>query len=150
MTTDRDFVAALKKLPLFSGCSRDELAQIAAAASTLSFPAGTVLARAGDVGREFMLIVDGTAEVEVNGAVVNRVGPGDAFGEVALLDGGLRTATVTATADVVAHVIEQREFSVLLFDSPSITRKLLVGLAKRLRATEQRLAQHDQSFRDRG
>jgi CRP-like cAMP-binding protein len=117
-------------------CTRDELAQIAAAATTISFPAGTELARAGEVGREFMVMVEGTAEVAVNGVVVNQLGPNDYFGEIALLDGGLRTATVTATTDVVAHVIEQREFAVLLFDSPSLARKLLVGLAKRLRAAQ--------------
>jgi CRP/FNR family transcriptional regulator, cyclic AMP receptor protein len=134
--TDREFVARLKRFPLFSMCSSDELAQIAAAASTISFPAHSVLAREGEVGREFMVIVEGTADVAVNGAVVNQLGPNDFFGEVALLDGGLRTATVTATTDVVAHVIEQREFSVLLFDSPSLARKLLVSLAKLIRAAQ--------------
>ncbi len=136
MKADREFVARLKSFPLFSMCSIDELGQIAAAASTMSFPAGSVLALEGEVGREFMVIVEGTAEVAVHGAVVNQLGPGDFFGEVALLDGGLRTATVTATTDVVAHVIEQREFSVLLFDSPSLARKLLVGVAKRLRSAQ--------------
>ena len=118
MKTDRELVARLKRIPLFSTCSSDELAQVAAAASTISFPAGSVLAREGEVGREFMVIVEGTADVTVNGVVVSQLGPNDFFGEVALLDGGLRTATVLATTEVVAHVIEQREFSVLLFDSP--------------------------------
>ena len=136
MKTDRELVARLKRIPLFSTCSSDELAQVAAAASTISFPAGSTLAREGDVGREFMVIVEGTADVTVNGVVVSQLGPNDFFGEVALLDGGLRTATVLATTEVVAHVIEQREFSVLLFDSASLARKLVVGLAKRLRSAQ--------------
>ena len=110
MRTDRQLVERLRKIPLFAACSKDELQQIAAAASTLTFPAGTVLAREGDVGREFMVIDDGTADVVIGGAVVNQLGPDDSFGEVALLDGGVRTATVVASTDVVAYVIEQREF----------------------------------------
>ena len=147
MATDREFVARLKSFPLFSMCSNDELGQVAAAATTISFPAGTVLAREGEVGREFMVIVEGTADVVVNGASVDQLGPNDFFGEVALLDGGLRTATVTATTDVVAHVIEQREFSVLLFDSPSLARKLLVGVAKRLRSAQVPLGDIDHTAR---
>ena len=147
MRTDRQLVERLRKIPLFAACSKDELQQIAAAASTLTFPAGTVLAREGDVGREFMVIDDGTADVVIGGAVVNQLGPDDSFGEVALLDGGVRTATVVASTDVVAYVIEQREFSVLVFDSHSLTRKLLIGLAKLLRSAELRLHESERSTR---
>ena len=147
MRTDRQLVERLRKIPLFTACSKDELQQIAAAASTLTFPAGTVLAREGDVGREFMVIDDGTADVVIGGAVVNRLGPDDCFGEVALLDGGVRTATVVASTDVVAHVIEQREFAVLVFDSQSLARKLLIGLAKLLRSAELRLHESERSTR---
>ncbi len=147
MRTDRQLVERLRKIPLFAACSKDELQQIAAAASTLTFPAGTVLAREGDVGREFMVIDDGTADVVIGGAVVNQLGPDDSFGEVALLDGGVRTATVVASTDVVAYVIEQREFSVLVFDSHSLARKLLIGLAKLLRSAELRLHESERSTR---
>jgi CRP/FNR family transcriptional regulator, cyclic AMP receptor protein len=145
--TDRQLVDRLRKIPLFAACTKDELQQIATAASTLTFPAGTVLAREGDVGREFMVIVDGTADVVIGGVIVNHLGPDDSFGEVALLDGGLRTATVTASTDVVAHVIEQREFAVLVFDSHSLARKLLIGVAKLLRSAELRLHEADRSTR---
>ncbi len=147
MRTDRQLVERLRKIPLFAACSKDELQQIAAAASTLTFPAGTVLAREGDVGREFMVIDDGTADVVIGGAVVNQLGPEDSFGEVALLDGGVRTATVVASTDVVAYVIEQREFAVLVFDSQSLARKLLIGLAKLLRSAELRLHESERSTR---
>ena len=147
MRTDRQLVERLRKIPLFAACSKDELQQIAAAASTLTFPAGTVLAREGDVGREFMVIDDGTADVVIGGAVVNQLGPEDSFGEVALLDGGVRTATVVASTDVLAYVIEQREFAVLVFDSQSLARKLLIGLAKLLRSAELRLHESERSTR---
>ena len=97
----------------------DELRQIAAAATTLSFPAGTVLAAEGEVGREFMVIAEGSADVTVRGAVINVLGPDDFFGEVALLDGGLRSATVVATSDLRGPRHRTAQFSVLLFDSPS-------------------------------
>ena len=142
---DRELIAQLQKIPLLSACSRDELAQIAAAATTLTYPAGTVLAREGELGCEFMLITAGTVEVAIRGNVVNQLGPDEFFGEVALLDGGPRTATVSTTSEVTAHVIEQREFSVLLFDSPSLARKLLVAVAKRLRKADLRLDDLDGS-----
>ena len=135
----------MQGIPLFAACSKDELEQIAGAASTLSFPAGTVLAAEGDAGHEFMVIAEGSAEVSVRAKVINRLGPDDFFGEVALLDGGPRTATVVAVSDVVAHVIEQREFAVLLFDSRSLARKILIGVAKRLRAAEVRLEESGRS-----
>jgi CRP/FNR family transcriptional regulator, cyclic AMP receptor protein len=130
----------LTKIPLFAACDGDELRMISEKASTISYPAGTVLAEEGSVGAEFMAIVDGTVQVSVGGHVVNTLGPGDFFGEIALLDGGPRTATVTATTDVVAEVIEERDFRVLLYDVPSLSRKLLVGVAKRLRGANLALA----------
>ncbi len=130
----------LTKIPLFAACDTDELRLISEKASTISYPAGTVLAEEGSVGAEFMAIVDGTVEVTAGGHHLNTLGPGDFFGEISLLDGGPRTATVTATTDVVAEVIEERDFRVLLYDVPSLSRKLLVGVAKRLRAVNLALA----------
>jgi CRP-like cAMP-binding protein len=129
----------LRTIPLFMACSKDECRRIAKMCSTLSFPAGSVLAREGELGREFMVVAEGTADISVNGTTVATVGPGDFFGEVALLDGGPRTATVVATSDVVIQAIEQRDFAVLVHDSPSLARKLLVGVAKRLRAADMTL-----------
>jgi CRP/FNR family cyclic AMP-dependent transcriptional regulator len=130
----------LTKIPLFAACTGEELRQISEKASTLTYEAGTVLADEGSVGAEFMVIVDGTAEVTAGGHVLNELGPGDFFGEIALLDGGPRTATVRATSAVVAEVIDERDFRVLLYDVPSLSRKLLVGVAKRLRAANMALA----------
>jgi CRP-like cAMP-binding protein len=133
---DRELIDHLKAIPLFMACSNDELARIASASSVLSYPAGTVLAKEGDLGCEFMVIADGTAEVSVRGKVRTELGPDDYFGEVALIDGGTRTATVTAKTALVAHVLEARDFGVFVQDSPSLARKLLVGVAKRLRDAE--------------
>lgn len=134
MRRDHALEGRLKAIPLFMACSKDELRRVAATSSTLSYPAGTVLASEGEMGHEFMVIADGTAEVSVSGRVVAMLGPDDFFGEVALLDGGPRSATVTATSDVVVRVIEERDFSVLVYDSSALARKLLIGVAKRLRA----------------
>lgn len=130
----------LTKIPLFAACTTDELRLVSGKASTLTFPAGAVLAEEGAIGAEFMVLVEGTVEVSAGGKVVNHLGPGDFFGEIALLDGGPRTATVTATSDVVAEVIDEQDFRVLLYDVPSLSRKLLVGVAKRLRAANVALA----------
>jgi CRP-like cAMP-binding protein len=87
-----------------------------------------------------MVMVDGTARVEIGGQTIATIGPGEFFGEIALLDGGPRTATVIAETDTVAEVIGQREFSGLVEDSPHLAKKLLVGLARRLRAADVQLA----------
>ena len=133
MKRDHALEGRLKAIPLFMACSKDELRRVAATSSTLSYTAGTVLASEGEMGHEFMVIADGTAEVSVKGKVVARLGPDDFFGEVALLDGGPRSATVTATSDLVVRVIEERDFSLLVYDSSALARKLLIGVAKRLR-----------------
>ena len=132
----RQDVAYLRDVALFSACSDKELEAIAAAATEVRIAAGTVMAREGRAGHEFIAIVDGRARVEIGGAVVAELGAGDFFGEVALLDGGPRTATVVAETDLVAEVIGQREFGVVLDDAPHLAKPLLVGLARRLRAAD--------------
>jgi CRP-like cAMP-binding protein len=102
--------------------------------------AGKVVARQGDLGQEFVVVVEGTATVAVDDVVVASLGPGDYFGEVAVLDRGPRTATVTAETDLLVEVLTSREFDALLDRSPSLTRKIVQGLAARLRATDARLA----------
>jgi CRP/FNR family cyclic AMP-dependent transcriptional regulator len=141
MRRDRSATEQLKNVALFSACTRKELELIAGATTELRFPAGATLAQQGANGHEFMVIVDGTARVEVGDQSVATLGPGDFFGEIALLDGGPRTATVVATTDLVAEVIGQREFAGLVEDSPHLAKKLLIGLARRLRAADVLLAE---------
>jgi CRP/FNR family cyclic AMP-dependent transcriptional regulator len=128
--------ATLKMLagvPLFSGCTDDELKQISRLGTILSTSAGTHLTTQGGAGHEFILIRSGHADCVRDGKVVATFGPGDFFGELALLDGGARTATVVANDDVEILVLSHGEFNDLLDRAPSIARKLLVELASRER-----------------
>jgi CRP-like cAMP-binding protein len=141
MSRDRDATDQLKGVALFSACTPKELELIARATTQLQFPAGTTLARQGENGHEFIVVEEGTARVEIGGQDVATIGPGDFFGEVALLDGGPRTATVVAETDLLVDVIAQREFAGLLDEAPHLAKKLLIGLARRLRAADVRLAE---------
>jgi len=130
----------LRSISLFAGCSRSELALIASNVNEHHAAAGDVLIREGGSGREFFVIVEGTASVLVGGTAVATLGPGDFAGEVALLDHGLRTASVVAVTDLVAEVSTPREFAALLAGVAGLAQKLLVGLAQRVRTADIRLA----------
>ena len=130
----------LKTIELFSACTHDELALISSKTTPHHAKAGEVLAGEGRVGHEFVVIVEGTAKVMVGGQQVASLGPGDFFGEVALLDNGPRTATVIAETDLVAEVSSHGEFQDLVAGAPSVSHKMLVGLAHRLRAANLHLA----------
>jgi CRP/FNR family transcriptional regulator, cyclic AMP receptor protein len=125
-------IETLKSVPLFAGCSRRELAEIAAVADEMHFASGRTLIRQGATGREFVVIVDGSVEVKKNGRRVPIAGDAMFFGEAALLTGAPRNATVTTTSPVRALVLTDRSFDRLLKDVPSIQRKVLVALAERL------------------
>jgi CRP-like cAMP-binding protein len=112
---------------------------VAAIASVLTEPAGAVLTRTGDPGNEFFLLVDGTARVEVSPEKQGRVGPGDFFGEMSLLDGEPRSATVVAETPIRVLVIERRHFTKLLSEIPQITHTLLATLTRRVRQAERKL-----------
>ena len=129
----------LRNVALFSACTDKELELISTATTPVHVDAGTVMAREGLAGHEFIAIVEGRARVEIGGRIVAELGEGDFFGEVALLDGGPRTATVVAETDVVAEVIGQREFGHVVEQAPHMARSLLLGLARRLRAADLQL-----------
>jgi CRP/FNR family transcriptional regulator, cyclic AMP receptor protein len=124
----------LRGVPLFSGCSRRELAQIARIADEIDLREGYVLTREGDRGREFFVLIAGTADVRRRGRKVNTMGAGDFFGEIALVSDRPRTATVTATSPVRALVVTDRAFRKLLRDVPSIQMKVLEAIVARLPA----------------
>jgi CRP-like cAMP-binding protein len=132
--------ALLRTVPLFSRCTKKELTLLSRLTTTATIPAGRVVARQGQLGREFIVIVSGNATVAIDGRTVATLGPGDFFGELALLDGGPRTATVTADTDLVAEAMSHREFASLLIDAPSVTSGILKGVAARLRAADASLA----------
>lgn len=128
--THLDHLAAVS---LFSACSKKELQAVARASDEVNLAAGRVLCEQNSVGREAFVIIEGTAEVRRNGRKVATVGPGSCVGEMALLDHGPRTATVTAESDMKVLVLGAREFAAIIDDVPPISHKLLKALAGRVR-----------------
>ena len=125
-------VAALKRSPLFEGLSRKQLAHLARLTDDLDVPAGTVLCKEGRRGREFFVIIDGEATVTRGGKPVATIGSGDFFGEIALLERVVRTATVSAATPLSFFVISDQAFSAVLNTDPSIERKLLRAMVRHL------------------
>ena len=125
-------VELLKKVPLFAGCSKSELRELAKTADELDIREGTVLTREGRTGKEFFVLVDGTAQVTKSGKKVADLKGGDWFGEIALLTDSPRTATVTATSPVDVLVITDRRFRTVVETMPSIALKVLSCVGERL------------------
>jgi CRP/FNR family cyclic AMP-dependent transcriptional regulator len=128
-----DIVAKLGEVPLFSECSKRELTLIARASKEVTHRQGTEIAREGERGIGLFLILDGQCRVSIGGKTKAKLTAGDFFGEIALLDGGPRTATVTALTDVTLVGITGWVFRGLLMEHPSIALKTLEGVAGRLR-----------------
>jgi CRP-like cAMP-binding protein len=122
----------IRKVPLFARCSKKELAEVAKLADEIDFGPGRVLTKEGSSGREFFVIFDGEAEVERKGKKVAALGPGDFFGEIALIARTPRTATVTSTTPISLLVITAQSFRTLLDHQPAIAAKVLAALAERL------------------
>jgi len=128
--------AILGQVPLFSACSASELRKISPLLTEVRVPKGKVLTREGDPGRECFIIGEGKADATLRKKKLATFGPGSFFGEMSLLDGGPRTATVTANTPMTLYVLDPRDLATLVSDHPSVTRKMLKVLAQRLRATE--------------
>jgi len=124
-------VEALARAPLFEGLSRKELQEIARGSEDMDVEPGRVLCREGGLGQEFFVITEGEAEVRRKGRRRGVLGPGDFFGEIALIDRSPRTATVTATTPLRFFVLTRRTFLSLLDDNPAVERKILRTLARR-------------------
>jgi CRP-like cAMP-binding protein len=122
----------IRSVPLFARASRSELAEIASIADEIDLAEGKELMTQGDRGREFFILVDGAAEVVKDGERINELGPGDFFGEIALVWRAPRTATVTTTAPSRALVITEQSFRGLIDHQPEIKQKVLEALAERL------------------
>jgi CRP-like cAMP-binding protein len=128
----------LRGIWLFSTCTDDELGRIAALAHPREAEVGEALTRQGDEGLEFFVIVEGDASAAVDGDEVGTIGPGGFFGEMALIDGGERVATVTATSPLKLLVLGRHDFNEMLeFAMPQIAPKLLAVVGARMRAIEQ-------------
>jgi CRP/FNR family cyclic AMP-dependent transcriptional regulator len=128
-------VDALAKAPLFAALSRQELGELAKATEDLEVDEGKTLTREGDLGREFFVIVDGEVSVTQAGNEIRRLGPGDFFGEIALIyDNARRTATVTAASPLRFFVLTRQSFRSLLEHQTEIEEKVMAALEERLAA----------------
>jgi CRP/FNR family cyclic AMP-dependent transcriptional regulator len=125
-------IALLGGVPLFADCSKRELRAIAEAVDEVVVPADTLLTKEGASGREFVVIVEGSAEVRRRGRKVNELGAGDFLGEIALVSRGPRTATVRTTQPTHALVMTAASFRALLRRTPSMQWKVMEALADRL------------------
>jgi CRP-like cAMP-binding protein len=125
---------ALREIPLFKACSDRSIAIIAGIVREATFPDGAVLVREGDPGDSLIVIRRGSATVDQGGTTVRRLDSGDFLGEIALIDGGPRTATVVAAEPIDALVIDRAGFSRLMDEFPVIRFDLVTALTDRLRS----------------
>jgi CRP-like cAMP-binding protein len=130
-------VDVLRRVPLFQGLDDKHLKRIADNFTERTFTAGQELVTEGSGGVGFFVIESGEARVTVDGNPRRELGPGDYFGEVALIDGGVRTATITAISDGKMHGLTSWQFRPLVEDNASIAWPLLEAMAKRTRELDQ-------------
>jgi CRP/FNR family transcriptional regulator, cyclic AMP receptor protein len=123
----------LRSVPLFSGMRDRSLEIVADLARPVRFEAGAVLTRQGDPGDRFIVITEGSATVSRDGAGIRTLGPGDFFGEISLIDGGPRTATVTAATALEGLEVDRHGFERLMADFPVVRLDLVTALTHRLR-----------------
>ena len=126
----------LKRTPLLEGLGRKELEAVGKLADEVDVPEGRALMREGDTGREFFVLVNGSVGIDRAGVRVKTMGPGDFFGEIAMLSEGPRTATATTLAPSTLLVLGHREFHSLMDQFPAIRTCVLEALASRIRNLE--------------
>ena len=126
-------VDQLRGVPLFKDFSDEELGHVAQVAKRVDFPEGRTVASQGQMGVGFHQIVEGAADVIQDGRTIGHLKPGDYFGEISLLDGGTRSATVTTTEPTTTLSIAAWDFKLLIEHSHEMTKKLLIGLCHMVR-----------------
>ena len=127
--------AQLESIPLFGGLTLDQRATVAQACEEITVDAGTTLVREGDFGHGAFAITEGSAEVVHDGQILRTLAPGDMFGEIAVLSGGRRTATVVATTDMTLVTMLNRELWRIERECPEIADALRATIAERLDAS---------------
>jgi CRP/FNR family cyclic AMP-dependent transcriptional regulator len=143
MTLTRDRrTELLAGCPLFSGLGYEELAAVAETATEVEFPAGRVIARQGEVGTGFFIVVEGEARVIRDGALLATLGPGEFFGELSVLDGLPRIAQVVAELPTRCLAIASWDFERVLRDHPALTLSIVRELARRLRSVTEQQHHH--------
>jgi len=123
----------LSGLEMFEGLSRKQLGEIASLTTEIEVPAGRVLAEQGGHGEELFVIIQGEVSIAIDGSEVAKLGPGQFFGEMALIDGGVRIAGATTVTDTSLLVLSRPEFRTLLTDVPALAVPILEAVGKRLR-----------------
>jgi CRP/FNR family cyclic AMP-dependent transcriptional regulator len=126
----------IRSVPLFSEFGNKELQRVAAIVKEVEFPTGKEIAKQGESGIGFHMIIEGEASVSVDGKTHALLGPGSYFGEMSLLDGRPRSATVAASTDLKTISVTSWDFNALLDQYPELARKLLIELCRRLRSVE--------------
>jgi len=132
LTAD-DRAALIGACPLFRGLVPDDLAAVAAAAIEVDFPAERVIARQGEIGTGFFIVVSGRVRVVRDGVAVADLGPGEFFGELSILDGGPRVAQVVTDEPTVCLAIPSWDFERVLREEPGVALAVLKVVAARLR-----------------
>jgi CRP/FNR family transcriptional regulator len=130
----KEVVEFLRTVPLFSACTQKELNTIAEVTKEVPFPAGAEICREGETGVGLHLIVEGETRVQIGGRTRRRLGPGAYFGEIAVLDGGPRTATVVAETPVRTFAVSSWNFKGVLRSHPTLAVKLLEEVCRRIRS----------------
>ncbi len=128
----------LRSVDLFAGLSKKSLDKIGRRVHRVDHAAGKEIAVQGQTGVGFHLVAAGSAEVLVGGDVVRTLGPGDYFGELSLIDGKPRSATVRAATDLTTYALVACDFAPLLDEEPEVTKALLLAMCARLRAAQER------------
>ena len=123
----------IRRVPLFEHIGGRELEKIRQLADEVDVPAGKVLINEGATAQEFFVVIEGSMRVEQSGREINRLGPGDFFGEIALVDGGKRTATVTTTVPSRCFVLGPRQFQNVLHQNVEIIHAVMKALSTRVR-----------------
>jgi CRP-like cAMP-binding protein len=131
-------IELLRAVPLFSGCSQSELRSVAQLGTPVSLEAGRMLTEHGTPGREFFLVLEGSATCTIGRRQVGTIATGGYFGELALLHGGIRTANVKSDTPMECLVFDAREFRSMLMTTPGIGVKMLAHLAERVAAADAR------------
>jgi CRP-like cAMP-binding protein len=138
MSARSELTSGLATVPLFSACSKRDLQIVARHTEVVDVPVGTEVVEEGGNGDAFFFILAGEAVVRRRGRTVAALGPGQFFGELALLDPAPRDATVVAVSPLTVGVLGARVFRAIVRDVPALSEKLLRGMAKRLREADLR------------
>ena len=132
-------IGHLQRVPLFSGFGDDELRRVADLSRIVELPAGAMITQIGEPGDSFFVIIDGTLSVRTPVGAASQLRPGDFFGEMSLLDGEPRSATIAAATDVRLLIVDRLHFWRLLEETPDLLRRILTILSRRVRHLEQTL-----------